>query len=592
VSDTPRPASRPATTPRIAAAAILLAAGLLVVGWLDYRATRQDLLTLLVEQAASLRQAVAAAARSADAATAQAQSSLGARLLDNARLLDRLDRQRGLTQAALDEIARAHRLFRVTVFSASGAREMSAGLGGPPPGAGRGFGPGPGGGAGGGGGFGNTLAERLLSGGEAEAVSEVHGSRWGRGWRMSAGVHRSKGGAIVLNVDASDIADLQQQASIDHVLDEIAAGTNEIAYVILADGDARTAHGRLAQAALAGPGPDAQAAPPLAAGQLPPGLSAYELDVEGVPVLEFAGSMATGDADAPVLRLGLSLEGLRSAERRSLTRLVVSLAAALGLGVLAMAFVGLRREHGVLQEQHALAQESLRRRDRLAAMGELASTVAHEVRNPLNAIGMSAQRLRREFLDAPGPLKDADRDERRELLDVLSSETRRIDRIVQQFLEFARPPRLAPRAVDLAALLGERAAAVAALASTRGVGVKADVGDAGTAHVDADQFNQAIDNLLRNAVEASPSGATVWLRASRDGAGHHVVVEDQGPGIAPEHLAKVFDLYFTTKADGTGVGLAVTHQIVEAHGGSIEVDTEVGRGTRMIVRLPQKRGDG
>ena len=135
-------------------------------------------------------------------------------------------------------------------------------------------------------------------------------------------------------------------------------------------------------------------------------------------------------------------------------------------------------------------------------------------------------------------------------------------------------------------MLGERAAAVAALASTRGVGVKADVGDAGTAHVDADQFNQAIDNLLRNAVEASPSGATVWLRASRDGAGHHVVVEDQGPGIAPEHLAKVFDLYFTTKADGTGVGLAVTHQIIEAHGGSIEVDTEVGRGTRMIVRLP------
>ena len=110
-----------------------------------------------------MRQAVAAAARSADAATAQAQASLGARLLDNARLLDRLDRQRGLTQAALDEIARDHRLFRVTVFSASGAREMSAGLGGPPPGAGRGFGPGPGGGAGGGG-FGNTLAERLLSG--------------------------------------------------------------------------------------------------------------------------------------------------------------------------------------------------------------------------------------------------------------------------------------------------------------------------------------------------------------------------------------------------------------------------------------------
>lgn len=561
-----------------------------MVGWLDYRATRQDLLTLLVEQAASLRQTVAAAARSADAATAQAQSSLGARLLDNGRLLDRLDRQRGLTQSVLDDIARTHRLFRVTVFSAAGAREMSAGLGGPPPGAGRGFGPGPGGGAGGG--FGNTLAERLLSGAEAEAVSEIHGSRWGRGWRMSAGVRRSKGGAIVLNVDASDIADLQQQASIDHVLDEISAGTNEIAYVILADGDARSAHGRLAQAAMADPGPDARTAPPLAVGQLPAGLSAYELDVQGVPVLEFTGSIGTSDTTGPVLRLGLSLEGLRGAERRSLTRLVVSLAAALGLGLLAMAFVGLRREHGVLRAQHALAQDALRRRDRLAAMGELASTVAHEVRNPLNAIGMSAQRLRREFVDVSGPLTDTDRDERRELLDVLSAETRRIDRIVQQFLEFARPPRLVQVPVDLAALLRERIAAVAALASARSVDLKTDIAVADAVPLDADQFKQAIDNLLRNAVEASAPGTAVWLRASPDGAGHLVVVEDQGPGIAPEHLARVFDLYFTTKADGTGVGLAVTHQIVEAHGGSIEVDTEVGRGTRMIVRLPANRQDG
>ena len=109
---------------------------------------------------------------------------------------------------------------------------------------------------------------------------------------------------------------------------------------------------------------------------------------------------------------------------------------------------------------------------------------------------------------------------------------------------------------------------------------------AGEAKVDPDQLRQAIDNLVRNAIEASPSGARVSVRARRAGAAHVVEIEDHGPGIPAEALPRIFDLYFTTKPDGTGVGLAVTHQIVEAHGGSIEVDSEAGRGTRMIVTHP------
>jgi hypothetical protein len=133
---------------RIAVASLVLSAGLLVVGWYDYTSTRNELLTLLVDQAASMRQAVAAAASLGEAASAQTQSAIAARLLDNARLLRMLDARGGLTQAQLDEVARANRLFRVTVLSAMGERELSSGTGGPPPGAGRGFGPGAGGGVG------------------------------------------------------------------------------------------------------------------------------------------------------------------------------------------------------------------------------------------------------------------------------------------------------------------------------------------------------------------------------------------------------------------------------------------------------------
>jgi signal transduction histidine kinase len=433
---------------------------------------------------------------------------------------------------------------------------------------------------------GSALADRLIAAGEAEAISEVHGSRWGQGWRLSAGIRRSHGGAIVLNVDAADIADLQQQASPDHLLEDITGGAREVAYVILVDGTSRSAYGRLADAAMAAPEGSNSASEALPLARRIAGLTAYELQLADTPVLEFGGPVDPSRQGGPFLRLGLSLEGLRSAERRALTRVLVSVPATLGLGGLVLAFLTLRREHGALREEHARAQEALRRRDRLAAMGELASTVAHEVRNPLNAIGMSVQRLRREFTDAaPGLPPDA-RTEQEELLDVLGSETRRIDRIVQQFLEFARPPRLAPREVDVASLLNEVRLGAEAFAQARNVGLDAAADGAGTAWVDPEQMKQALDNLVRNAIEASPAGGDVAIRAARDDRGHRIVVADSGPGIAPEHLSKIFDLYFTTKADGTGVGLAVTHQIIDAHGGTIEVDSAPGRGTRIVVALP------
>ena len=605
---------------RIAVASLILSAGLLLVGWYDYTSTRNELLTLLVDQAASMRQAVAAAASLGEAASAQTQAAMAARLLDNARLLRLLDARGGLTETQLDEIARANRLFRVTVLSATGERELSAGTGGPPPGAGRGFGPGaggggglgaggglgrgpgggqgrgPGGGRGGGpdagagpgagsGGMG-ALAERLLSGAETEAVSEVHGSRWDRGWRLSAGVRRAGGGAIVLNVDASEIAELSRLASLDHLLQDIAARAPEIAYVVLEDGTNRIAYGPLADAATAAPTPTSGAFRSVPIPQALEGLAAGEFVVGSTPVLEFTGPVDTARDDSPSLRLGLNLDGLRRAERRTLTRLTLSLAAALALGIVMIGFVVLRQQFGVLSEKHARAEEALRRRDRLAAMGELASTVAHEVRNPLNAIGMTAQRLRREFLNAGQAASAPDAAELRELLDVLGGETQRINRIVQQFLDYARPPRLSLRQASLRDMLEAAAAALGAKAASRGITIESDVAGAGNAVFDPDQLKQAVDNLLRNAIDASPDGGRVRLEARREAPDHVIDIADDGPGIPADIVPKIFDLYFTTKADGTGVGLAVTHQIVEAHRGRIEVDSSPGRGTRMRVYIP------
>lgn len=553
----------PLRTSRILFASTLAAIGLLVVGWFDYTATRRDLLQLMREQAVTLRHTIVAAARANQAAGAQAEAQIQERLLDNARLLGELDRRRRLDPVFLDSIATRNRLFRVAVFGRDGTREYSSGGEGVGFGAsGRGF-PAAG------------LLQRLMTGSETEAVGELHSPRWGGRARMAAGIRRSNGGVILLNADAGEIEMLQRQMSLESLVEDMVASTGQLAYVTLDRGDLHISKGDIPQPA-----------PVVAAANGSDPLLERELSVQGRPVLEFAGPVVLGEGQAANLRVGLRLDDLRRSERRMMIRLAVSLAAALLLSLLAFGTVWLRQAYSALSEKHALAEAALRRRDRLSAMGELASTVAHEVRNPLNAIAMSAQRLRREFPAVASAPLDEDRAELDQLLGVVEGETHRINDVVQQFLEYARPPKLAPRETSVATEVREIVDSLRALAESRGVTLDVEAGAAGTAVCDPGQLRQAVDNLVRNAIEATPEGGQVTVVAARGSKGHTIEVRDTGVGIAAEDLPKVFDLYFTTKPHGTGVGLAVTQQIVSAHGGTIEVDSAPGRGTRMTIRLP------
>lgn len=563
-------------------AASAVALGLVGLVWLDDRATRGELVGLLREQAHALRESVAAAARSNRAASSFAATQLGERLLDQARALAELDGQRRLSPAAIESVTERHPLFRVAVFAADGTREDQAATvepagehGGRGPrggwargageGAGRGWGVGRGAGGGG------ALLRQILQEGKAEVVTGAHASRSG-GERVAAGVKRPRGGAIVVTVDATEIAALEKPASLESLLAEITAGSPEIAYTVFEHAGARIAFG------------DAPADAPAAAGE-------RALSVGNRPVLEFASDVPLAEAETARLRLGMRLDNVRRVEQRMALRLFASVAAASALVAFAFGLAGLRRRYGTLSEKHARAEQALRRRDRLAAMGELASTVAHEVRNPLNAASMTAQRLKREFLGSV-PESGPERAELEELLSVMTSETQRIDRIVQQFLEYARPPRLAREVVDLVALLRDVGERASSLAEARGVRLDVDASGSGSARVDPAQLRQALDNLIRNAVDATPAGGRVSLAARREGAGHAIEVRDTGGGIAPDELPRIFDLYYTTKPDGTGVGLAVTQQIVTAHGGTIEADSRPGAGTAMTVHLPVGEDEG
>jgi signal transduction histidine kinase len=418
---------------------------------------------------------------------------------------------------------------------------------------------------------GGVLVERLLSGDEHEAVTDLHEGRRPGAARLAAGVRRANGGAIVLSVDATAVADLQRQSSLDALLADIVRSTADVAYVVFDDGSVRRAQGTLPDDA----GDRAPAGEPIE----------RRLTVSGRPVLEIAGPIDIGGPATAHLTLGMRLDGLHSAESRTLARLVISLAAAATLGVLAVGFVWIRQRFGELSAKHALAQDALRRRDRLSAMGELASTVAHEIRNPLNAIAMSAQRLKKECLDIASNGAVADAGDARALVEVIQQESQRLDGKVQQFLQYARPPALDRRLVELAPWLDAIVSNVRPLAESRGVALGVEA-SAGTALLDPEQLRQAVDNLLLNAIEATPEGGRVSVRAAASPTEWTIEVRDTGGGIDPADVPRIFDLYFTTKATGTGVGLAVTQQIVAGHGGTVEVESAPGAGTVMRVRVP------
>jgi signal transduction histidine kinase len=232
---------------------------------------------------------------------------------------------------------------------------------------------------------------------------------------------------------------------------------------------------------------------------------------------------------------------------------------------------------GAIQER----EQRLIRSERLATVGRMAAQITHEVRNPLASIGLYAELLGDEIADRG--------EEPKRLVSSIISEVDRLTEITETYLRFARLPRPKLEREDLGAIVTGVLEFSRAELSQAGIALTIDVA-AGLPEVAADeaQLRQALLNLVRNAREAMPEGGRLEVVvAAREGAGQVVVsVADSGPGIAAAHLGQIFDPFFSTKERGTGLGLALVHQIVVEHGGRVEVDSGEGRGTRFSLSFP------
>ena len=226
-------------------------------------------------------------------------------------------------------------------------------------------------------------------------------------------------------------------------------------------------------------------------------------------------------------------------------------------------------------------EEQAERNGKLAAMGELASGVAHEIRNPINSIGMIAQRLIREF----NPEKD--KEEYNNITRLLKDEVVRVNKIITQFLNYARPLDLNRTNTDPSEYFDAIYQLFSLQTREKGITLSISNNIKNNIYIDKELMKQALTNIVQNAVDAVHSGGRISIELSEDENLIKMEISDDGCGISQENIKKIFDLYYTTKKDGNGLGLSIAYKIIEQHNGSIEIESKINEGSKFIIKLPK-----
>lgn len=643
---------------------------------------RKEILSVMHDQAQALAQAVAQSAENAVYADAELEQEIVARLTNNARLLDRLENQHGVSPSVLHSLAQEIEVSNIVFYSPHGQLLLASHSAGAM--------------------ASEVFVQRILTGSESVVLSGYQaGASLTDGYAV--GYRRPGGGAIVIRDDAGRMLGLRRRFGVGRLLQDIGHKAG-VAYVVIQDKEGI-----------------------LAASSQVRQISNIQLDAflqdamekgreqsrfflfEEKNVFEVVQPFVLSGMTSGLLRIGLWPDALNAAESRAKTRLFWMSGGLLVAGVILFNFLMLKQnfdavnqayrqirtytgdvlEHmadgvvvvnrdgkittfnraaelifgyqaadvigqscrDIVQDQTPILEQSLqrgegltdvacryqtkrgkelalsvstsilwsdnnavdaciavikdltqqkkmeeqaKRQERLAAMGELAAGVAHEIRNPLNAIDMTVQRFGAEFT----PVEN--RREYDELVRIVESELNRVNGIVEQFLRLARPPKLTPKLTDVDALVRDLVTVIERKTASKHLRLKLDLQLDKSVIVDREQLAQAVLNLLLNAVDATPDGGEIAVTSAfahsdtlpfeTDTSERWLVlcVIDTGVGIEAGVLTHIFDPYFTTKDSGTGLGLSLVARIIEEHGGRIDVKSQVGAGTTFCIFLPEK----
>ncbi len=222
-------------------------------------------------------------------------------------------------------------------------------------------------------------------------------------------------------------------------------------------------------------------------------------------------------------------------------------------------------------------RNELRQKERLSAMGEVVARVAHEMRNPLFGMTAAAQILEMELILNPC---------QKELMDSLLKESRRLNNLVEELLDTTRETRINKKRINLIGVINESIRVVEAMLHKKQISLGRNYSAEIWVSADFEKLEQVIINLVKNALEASNIGGHINIDVATDDDGLIVTVTDNGCGITAEHIDRIFDVFYTTKKNGTGMGLSISRGIIEAHGGRLTANSNPEKGTMFVIQLP------
>lgn len=662
--------------PRYIIAVTLVVAALMFVSALvELRQSRRELLHVLEEHSLFLAEIIDRSSANIVLSTDQIEQQLSERLLNNAYYIARLDSLNILSRQDLRRFAGANNIYRINIFNAKGEKilashdllphaaqlkeKMSP----------------------------KEMLKPILRDGEPVLIIGLKQARFEEGQRYAVAIRRTKpaGGAIVLNLDATELVEFRKRIGIGKLVKDLADNTG-LDYVAIQDRE-----GVLAATSNVNEltGIDQDALLTLALEH--DSVVTRQIEFNGRETFEVVKRLSIEGTTVGLLRIGLSMDELRSTEDRMTRRMLIMSIVLIAIGALVFTAIIVNQNYRIVSQKYAeiksftgnilenmgdavitvdsddritifnrqsedlfsieakqisgkrinelsatnvkclstifstrepeltlecspgrmhvvsvslsrttkadgsvesrtavikdltetrRLERDVQRKEKLTAMGELASGVAHEIRNPLNAISMIAQRYEREFVPRSGGK------EYRSLTKVLKKESARVNDIVQQFLRFSRPPKIKPTSVIASEFVADIATLFEGQAKSKGVNFASRCELSGTISIDPAQMTQALLNLLQNALDATGKGGDISLRVAKKGNDAIFEVADTGSGIPSDKLDRIFDLYFTTKTNGNGMGLAITQQIVSQHQGSIQVVSKLSKGSTFLITLP------
>jgi nitrogen fixation/metabolism regulation signal transduction histidine kinase len=238
-----------------------------------------------------------------------------------------------------------------------------------------------------------------------------------------------------------------------------------------------------------------------------------------------------------------------------------------------------------LREERAL-EEKLREAEHLSGIAQLAKSIAHEIRNPLNFISLSIDHLKKKYM----PQGNEDKEKFEVLIVSIKHEIQRLNKLVGDFLEYGKPMRLSLQVIDLGNLIGEVLELVRAKAEKDGIRITYRNGEIPVLSVDPELIKTCIFNIILNAFQAMPEGGDLTVITKTSNGEAYIIVEDTGIGVSNENMQKLFDPFFSTKITGLGLGLAMTKRVVEEHGGKADFQSTEGKGSVMTISLPIREG--